>query len=546
MYSIPAERTYDWKTYCGIPGGIPERTTIYAYMTSANTAAEIIAAIAACPAGQVVYLAAGTYSISAMAFSNPNQVTLRGAGAGATILNAGISINNNGYINPNPDNWAVTRSISSGYTKDSTSIVLSTAPTAAWAVGNLMMITQADDSDLVYTRTGNWAGTQNKRFTTRITGVDGTTITFATPIPHDYSAAQSPICTAATPAGGVLFGIEDLTINCTNTNPLTISSGDRCWMKNVEVSGAEQAGLYFWSSSQCEIRRCYIHDSYGFPSQADGYSILMQYGNSCFRVEDNITYQTAMMVMNGSSANYVGYNYCWANSRAGATWVQPAIDCNHGAHGLMNLFEGNIGSRFQNDGYHGSGSHNTLFRNCFNGLHPSFTMERQIVDLVRGSYYHNVVGNIIGDASWNPTAYEMTGNPGHTESYIYQLGYPNADNSSYTPSTTWTGWTDALPDAAVESTLIRHGNYDYYTDSQYEWADADHDIADSLFYGSKPDYFGALAWPPIDPFTPTAGDTPAKARWDAYLVSDDIDDLFADQAEAAAFASHRSTTISME
>jgi hypothetical protein len=53
-YTIPSARTYDWATYCGIPGGIPTRDTIYTTLTSTATAAQIVAAIAACPAGQVV------------------------------------------------------------------------------------------------------------------------------------------------------------------------------------------------------------------------------------------------------------------------------------------------------------------------------------------------------------------------------------------------------------------------------------------------------------------------------------------------------------
>ena len=528
-----ADRLINW-TYAGVPGGIPNRTTVYTTLNPGATAAQIIAAIGNCPAGQVVQLGEGTFNISTMALKNPSQVTLRGAGPGKTIINssgAGLNLNNAGYISPNPANWSVTRSIASGYTKGSMSITLSSAPTSAWTVGNLMMITQADDQDLVYTRSGNWAGTQNKRFTTRITGVRGKTVTFATPIPHSYSASQTPICTAAAPEGGVLFGVEDLTINCSNANPFTIAGGDRCWAKNVEVSGAEQAGFYFWASSQCEVRRCYVHDSYGFYSQADGYSFLLQYGNSYCRVEDNIAYRTAHMIMNGSSGNVVAYNYFWETSRAGVTWVQPALNCNHGAHGLMNLIEGNVGSRFQNDGYHGSGSHNTIFRNWFNGLHPSFTMERQIVDLCRGSYYHNVVGNVLGASSWDPTAYQMTGSPGHSSSYIYQLGYPNPDNASYTPATTWTGWTDTLPDARVASTLLRHGNYDYYNDAVvWDRSLSARAIPNSLLYDSKPSYFGSLAWPAIGPDLGTmVNDIPAKARWDRYVISADLDDLFADE-----------------
>ena len=87
------------------------------------------------------------------------------------------------------------------------------------------------------------------------------------------------------------------------------------------------------------------------------------------------------------------------------------FNTNHGAHGLMSLWEGNMAEQWQNDGYHGSGSHQTLFRNWFHGLHPTNTQNRKMIDLCRASYYQNVVGNVLGDTSWNPASYEMTGEP---------------------------------------------------------------------------------------------------------------------------------------
>jgi hypothetical protein len=526
-----ADRLYDWDAYCGVPGGIPNRTTVYATMTTSNTLAEINAAISACPSGQVMAFAAGTYSLGTI--SSKSGITVRGAGAGQTIINctgAGFTPGNMDYISPNPAYWAVTRAIASGYTRGSLSITLASAPTSDWAVGNLMMITQTDDYDLVWHRTGNWAGSQNLRFTTRITSVDGNTISFATPLPYTYTAGLNPICTATT-AKVSLFGIENLTLNCTNANPITFSSADRCWIKDVEVSGAEQAGLYFWSSSQCEIRRCYVHDSYGYPTQSDGYSILLQYGNCCFRVEDNIAYRTAHLIYNGSSAIATLNNYFYDTSRASTTWIQPAMDCNHGPHGLMSLWEGNIGSRFQNDGYHGSCSHQTVFRNSLNGLHSSATLERQLVDLSRGSYYHIVVGNILGDSSWNPDAYAATTYADHTLGYIYVLGWGSPDSADPTYDVGWENWTASLPDANVAATILRHGNFDYFNDvTVWDTGITDRAIPSSLFYSSKPAFFGSLAWPPIGPdVSPMVSNIPARHRWQNYLVSGILSDLFADE-----------------
>jgi hypothetical protein len=83
----------------------------------------------------------------------------------------------------------------------------------------------------------------------------------------------------------------------------------------------------------------------------------------------------------------------------------------------------------------------------------------------------------------------------------------------------------------TEPTLIRHGNYDYAGHEQ-KWEDdiADHDIPDSYYLDSKPSWFGSLTWPPIDPFTPTVNDIPAKWRWDNYVAGGSADTalLFSD------------------
>jgi hypothetical protein len=59
---LPANRTADWSV-SGVPGGIPNRTTVCASLAAGATQAQIQSALNACPANQVVQLAAGTYSI---------------------------------------------------------------------------------------------------------------------------------------------------------------------------------------------------------------------------------------------------------------------------------------------------------------------------------------------------------------------------------------------------------------------------------------------------------------------------------------------------
>ena len=59
---------------------------VCATLNPGATATQINAAITACPSGQVVSLAAGTYSISDDGVVMKSGVTLRGAGADKTLL----------------------------------------------------------------------------------------------------------------------------------------------------------------------------------------------------------------------------------------------------------------------------------------------------------------------------------------------------------------------------------------------------------------------------------------------------------------------------
>src|SRR3989475_4775101 len=81
---LDPSRAIDW-SHAGIPGGIPNRATICASLDPGSTAAQIDAAIAACPPDQVVFLTAGTFTLSA-GLNMKSDVTLRGAGANRTTL----------------------------------------------------------------------------------------------------------------------------------------------------------------------------------------------------------------------------------------------------------------------------------------------------------------------------------------------------------------------------------------------------------------------------------------------------------------------------
>ena len=391
-----------------------------------------------------------------------------------------------------------------------------------------MTIYQNDDANLVMASDGPGTKLQT---THRMTGKTGNTITFDPPLPYALTAGLHPMANYVPLAGATLCGVENMTLNSSAgaANIVGFWQADRCWVKNVELYNAGNSFIQTYGSLQCEFRRCYAHHAYNSPNNSDGFGVYLWQRSTYCLVEDNIFTELGTGVLKSqASCNAILYNYIWKSTFYNGAFQNGVMNCNHGPHGMMDLFEGNMAEQFQNDGYHGSGSHETLFRNWFHGLHPTNTLNRKMIDLCRGSYYHNVVGNVLGDSSWHPSAYEMAGEQGYDYPVIYRLGYPNVMNNGYDAAVPWNGYGLVYPDAKVKSTLLRHGNFDYLNNATvWDPAISDHAIPASLFYSSKPSYFGSLQWPPIGPDVPgNVSDIPARARWNTYLASGNKSDLF--------------------
>ena len=99
---LTADRRTIWNPGLMAVGGIPQRATICARVNApafgegaVDASAAIQSAVNGCPAGQVVQLSAGTFTVNDFVLINKG-ITLRGAGAGATVLQKtnGATINN--------------------------------------------------------------------------------------------------------------------------------------------------------------------------------------------------------------------------------------------------------------------------------------------------------------------------------------------------------------------------------------------------------------------------------------------------------------------
>src|SRR5262249_26769249 len=88
---LPADRATTWNPGLMSVGGIPNRTTIFTNISAStygngaqDASAGIQAALEACPAGQVVLLSPGTFTVNNFLLIH-SAISLRGAGPGVTV-----------------------------------------------------------------------------------------------------------------------------------------------------------------------------------------------------------------------------------------------------------------------------------------------------------------------------------------------------------------------------------------------------------------------------------------------------------------------------
>ncbi len=535
---IPASRLITWQGNVGIPGGVPPRLTIYQTLNAGATMAQIQSALNACTAGQTVKLGAGTFTITGTLVI-PSNVTLRGSGRTSTILNLTGSGNEAIRFGTtvNGEYAGTATSITSGYTKGSTSIVVASA--AGISVGTLLVIDQLNDAALPVSITGSygdvtWAsrgsGARAMGQTVEVTGVAGTTITFTPALYWTLSSGLTPQAVPYT-AGCDHGGVEDLQVYANNSGYLTnfyMGGSKYCWIKNVESNFADRDHVEVWTGSfRCEVRDSYFHDGYQHTSGTQDNSVFVAGKSSGCLIENNILERMHVGVMLnwGAAGNVIAYNYGLNTYDSTAVNVQMVDFDTHGAHPMFNLYEGNVAGQIRFDVGWGSSSHNTVVRNWLLGdsfIEPPYDARGTLqtghhanqgmraVTLDAKSSYDNIVGNVVGSTYGadhdvrqvvRPTTRTYT-----TNLYLFSLGYAEVDDTG----------TDALGSTLPYDTGLFHGNYDYVTAGQvWDGTIADHAIPNSYYLASKPAFFGNLTWPAIDPASPPADATviPAGYRY---------------------------------
>jgi hypothetical protein len=525
-------RAVDWSG-AGVQGGIVDRTTVYQTLSPGVTADQINAAITACPEGQVVFLAAGTYNLSSGIVLKSN-VTVRGAGADKTFLVfSGVNACFGGYsvvcftvenhvwggdpdALPGGSNAAVW---TAGFARGTTQITLTRVGSSGLAVGQYIMLDQAnlaadngeffvcDNTNFPCSLQGGNGGRvmngiqHGQTQIVKITAINGSTYTITPGLyAPNWSATLSP---GAWWVHMIQFaGLEDVSLDHSNAageiNGISMYGAINCWVRGIRSIRPNRNHVQFCVSAHNTVADCYFNGTQHGVSESYGVETYLGSDNL---VVNNIFQQvTAPQLLQLGVGNVVAFNFSIKDSEVASADFLYGSATDHNEGNEYDLLEGNDGSMFGADLFHGTGGLNTLFRNRFTGWEAGKLNNLIPVRLDSYKRYCNVVGNVLGTAGIT-TQYQTPAPYGSGS--VYSLGNGNSEGAVTVPA-----------DPMVATTLMRWGNYDVVNDSaRWEASEVPSGIAKyanpvpanktlpaSFFLSAKPSWWpSGIAWPPIGP-----------------------------------------------
>jgi len=536
-----------------------------------DATATINAALAACPAYHAVLLPytgpTGSIRINgaiAFGWTNPgvpNGVVLRGDGPGRTrLIKYGTwnCVYMAGGIGPMGSGAVPWVNITAGATKGSTSITVSDATNIN--IGDVIRVDQLNDDTDTGTHNGAyWAahvadylvsslqpdgtrctwvgrgwpdmtGTRGSGEMAFVTNKVGNTLTLHRGLRWTYNPTYVPQAGSVIRTPRYLCGVEEVSMI---SDPSTNTSGDAvnldytayCFFRNIETDNFPDRHIRFANTNiGGEIRRSYAHRAHGNYDGSRGYMYSGMVQSDSILVEDNIVDDAHCPIQfaGGNSGNVVGYNYTRHTHHYSDTWFIQHLGT-HACHAWFGLWEGNISGLIQFDCYHGSGSHQLVLRNWLLGRNdgnPNSIQNYHAAMAEAGNKYDSFVGNVLGESGY---AGQLEDNPfdGASDNLpgtLWKIGYDGYPYSTGSPT-----------DSVAYSSCLRQGNYDYATLA--EDGTPGRAVPDSLYLSSKPSWFGSLAWPCAGPgVSGHHQNNPAKQRWDNYVISGTLADLFADMS----------------
>ncbi len=402
----------------------------------------------------------------------------------------------------------------------------------------------------------------------KITNISGLTVTFETPFHYTFKAAYAAqigiidqsnywITDGASVENLGLFG----GMGGDGQGNLPMGLCTNSWVKNVESYWSTGTGIGLYGCYRCEVRDSFMHESPNPNPGGAGYLSGMNMWASDCLFENNIMWQgnKEIVMRSTGGGNVAAYNYM--DDAFGGTYpmsVEAGVNAGHQGCPMFALLEGNHSQNFEGDAFWGSSFCITIHRNHLKGIRgcsptgdaPSITpcnnlraytftagptypygdyLGRRIADIQGNSLNHNFTGNVLGFSGQTLLSYNAGGFTTAQTQFIYEQldALPN----SATDVCVWEIGTQQNPlgftwVAGTYSTLLRQGNWDWFTSSQ-KW----HGIGGTIEYGgnpsapfpaipnsfyltSKPSFFGSNTWPWVDPSTGTTYTLPAKLRFD--------------------------------
>src|SRR5438067_822479 len=505
------------------PDRLPQRTTICA---TVSVGGNIQSAIDACPAGQVVQLAAGTFTVSATV-TLTKGVVLRGAGSqgapsGTTIVKSGggtvLAI---GTDRDSICYGGTAYALAATGAKEATTLPVGAAA-ANFHAGDLALVDAVDDAtiqqgDCTYLKRVS-GRSASQRVEVKAVDAAGGTLTLGSPL-HWTFPVGSPYLGQITPVTRALTrwaGIEALRIqggtnssyNGAMAGGIDISNAAYCWVKDVQTDGTN-AGMHIalTGTYRCVVRDSVIHHSANYGFGTDCYGIVIRCGSAENLIENNVVrFMNKPILFNVSGGgNVVAYNYADNSWSTPATWQEVNID-SHCAFPHMELMEGNWAPHMGASTTHGNAGYLTYLRNYASskfaspavvGSNVTQTGNVTSLEFDGGDLGMNVLGNVLGTAGWSTTYDAHTSGP----LAIYQTGAAGS----------------GAADIAFTS-LFRHGNFDTVNNAViWDPGTSSHSLPNSLYLGGKPGWWpAATPWPWAGPdLSPMVGTLPAKQRSDA-------------------------------
>jgi len=547
--TIPATRRINWSNNTGLDpvGGIPNYTNVTCNgldpTGATNNTTQIQSCVNAAASGTAVFIPAGTYLVSGTVNMRSN-IAIRGAKAAvrpwldvspdpaSTVIDVagtGMFLFSGGSKSSQFSPTAPTgTAITAGYTKDSTSLTLSSATN--YNINDFVVIYQNKDASLIddkgLTYLGEDCGSCSDphvfAMMAKVTGKSGNTITIDPPL-DATSASPTGQSVRKIGFGMVNAGLENLRFRGSGPyRPITFRFSRNCWVKGIETynlgdsDGSGSPHIWTEFSYGNEYRDSYFHKGTSNDSGRN-YGIEFYYWNARHKIENNIVRLTRHSIIfeGGGSGNAILYNYTddnWESVQGAGTSLDTSFLSedsvpNHGAHPFMNLWEGNHASSMAADYTQGSSSHGMLFRNQITCKHETLSMSNPwawyCVEVEYYNRYYTLVGNVIGNSGMTGGTVLCNSGSCGALPIMMHFGYD--------------GYGGAYRDNLSYSTAYLHGNYDYVTDGvpTSGWqSGVTHTLPLSLYYGAAPSWWGSCTWPPYGPdVTGLTHVTPADARY---------------------------------